>query len=301
MSGNHHHHHHNEISEKNLLITTILNFAITFAEIVGGILSNSLALLSDALHNLSDAIALFVAYIAHRIGKRDPNLRKTFGYKRIEIIVALFNAVVLISISFVLFYEAIHRLFEPEPIKGTLMLVVAIIGFLANIISVFLIKKDSNKNLNMKAAYLHLLGDTLSSVAVIIGGILIVYFEVYWIDPVVTFIIGLYILKESYGILKQAANILMQSAPENINLVEIKNEIEKLHEVANIHHVHAWNLTDSSIHFESHVDVKEDIKISEIQKIREKIETILKDHYHINHFTIQFEYNCCDSKDLIKK
>ncbi len=299
MEG-HHNHDHSEINEKNLLFATILNFTIAFAEIIGGLLSNSLALLSDALHNLSDAIALLIAYVAHKIGKRKSNLRKTFGYKRIEIIVALFNAVVLIAISFVLFYEAIHRFFEPAPIKGELMLIVASIGFLANLISVFILKKDSHKNLNMKAAYLHLLGDTLSSVAVIVGGILIVFYKIYWVDPLITFLIGIYILKESYVILKQAANILMQSTPDSIDLIDIKSEIEKIPEVQNIHHVHAWNLTDTNIHFESHVDLKSDLKVSDAQKVRDEIEHLLASKYQINHFTIQFEYGCCDDKELIK-
>lgn len=295
-----HHHDHSAISEKNLLIATVLNFVITFAEIIGGLLSNSLALLSDALHNLSDAIALLVAYIANRVGKRDSNLRKTFGYKRIEIIVALFNAATLIAISFVLFYEAFHRFFKPEPVKGTMMLIVASIGFLANLISIFILKADSDKNLNIKAAYIHLIGDTLSSVAVIIGGILIVFYKLYWIDPLVTFLIGLYILKQSYSILRQAANILMQATPDSIDLKLIKVDLEKIPEVLNIHHVHAWNLTDKKIHFESHVDLKNDLKLSDAHKVRDKIEHLLSEKYQINHFTIQFEYGCCDDKELIK-
>lgn len=307
MEENHNHrhkhgHYHDPlaINEKNLLFVTILNFVITIAEIIGGLLSNSLALLSDALHNLSDAIAIFAAYIAHKVGKRDSNLKKTFGYKRIEIIVALFNAVALIAISFILFYEAFLRFFNPEPVKGTLMLVVASIGFIANLVSVFILKADSDKNLNMKAAYLHLLGDTLSSVAVIAGGILIIIYKVYWIDPLVTFLIGLYILKESYSILRQAANILMQATPDSIDLEKIKSDIENIPEVLNIHHVHAWNLTDKRIHFESHVDLINDLKVSEAQKVRDNIEYLLTDKYQINHFTIQFEHGCCDDKELIK-
>ncbi|NOZ46651.1 MAG: cation transporter [Chlorobi bacterium] len=300
MSAHHQHNHSSNISEKNLLIATILNFLIAFAEIAGGLISNSLSLISDSLHNLSDAIAILVAYIAHRIGKKNSNTRKTFGYKRFEIIVALFNAAVLIVISFFLFYEAVLRFLEPEPIKGKLMLTVAIIGFIANLFSVLLLKKDSKKNLNMKAAYLHLLGDTLSSVAVIVGGILIIKFNLYWVDPLITVLIGLYILKESYSILKQAGNILMQSAPENLNLEEIQTEVEELPDIANMHHVHAWNLTDKSIHFECHIDLKKDLKLSEVQLIRSKIEGILRDNYSINHLTIQFEYDCCGNKELIK-
>lgn len=297
--GHHHHHEGSEISGKNLLLATILNFAITIAEVIGGLLSNSLALLSDALHNLSDSVAVLLAWIANKVSKRKNTEKRTFGYKRIEILTALFNAVVLIVISFFLFYEAYRRFYEPEEIKAGLMLIVAVIGLIANILSVFILKKDSKENLNVKAAYVHLIGDTLSSVAVIIGGILIYFYDIFWLDPLLTILIGLYILKETWSILKETIDILMQTTPAELDLQKVKTEIEQLKEILNIHHVHAWKLTDKEIHFDCHVDLRSDQRLSEIEAIRKNIEELLYYKFGINHITIQFEYENCDSKSLI--
>ena len=195
--GHSHHHSNVGISEKNLLAAVILNFTITAVEIVGGLLSNSLALLSDAIHNLGDGLAVLLAYIAHRISKRDSNTRKTFGYKRVEILAAFVNAVILVAICLFLIWEAVERFRNPAPIKGVIMFSVAGVGLLANLVAVILLRGDSKKNINIRAAYLHLLGDTLSSLVVIAGGILIWKFEIYWIDPLITVLISLYILKET--------------------------------------------------------------------------------------------------------
>lgn len=290
---------HHPLSGKKLLWATLLNFIITAAEVVGGLLSNSLALLSDALHNFSDGVSVFIAYLANKTSQRNSTENKTFGYKRIEILAALFNAVMLIAISIYLFYEAYKRFRNPEEIQAGLMLIVAVIGLLANIAAMFLLRKDSKHNLNVKAAYLHLLGDTLSSVAVIVGGVLIYYFDIFWIDPLVTVIIGAYILKETFEILKQTIDILMQSTPPELNLRKIKAEIEKLEHVSNIHHVHAWKINENEIHFDGHVDVTEDLPLHKLVKLRTTIETILKNAYNIAHVTIQFEYGQCDDKNLI--
>ena len=302
MQENSHHgheHHHGEIKGNRLLIATVLNFIIATAEIIGGIFSNSLSLISDAFHNLSDATAVLIAWIAHRISKKPSNARRTFGYKRIEILAALLNAVVLAVISIYLFYEAALRLMEPEPVKGLIMLVVASIGLVANLLAVLLLHRDSRRNINFKAAYLHLLGDTLSSVAVIIGAILIYYFEIYWVDPVITILIGLYILKETFVILKQANDILMQGTPESANLDRIVQDLQTIPEVGNIHHVHIWNLDDQSIHFECHVDLKKDTLLSEAGKVYCAMEELLREKHGISHITIQLEHEWCDDKDMI--
>jgi cobalt-zinc-cadmium efflux system protein len=288
-----------EVHGNRLLAATALNFVIAIAEIVGGLISNSLSLISDALHNLSDALAVLIAWIAHKISKRPSNQKRTFGYKRIEILAALLNAIVLAAISIFLFYEAYLRLLEPQPVKGLIMLVVASIGLLANFLAVILLHSDAKKNINFKAAYLHLLGDTLSSVGVIIGAILIYFFEIYWVDPVVTILIGLYILKETFGILKQANDILMQGTPTGLDLERIRKDLETIPEIANIHHVHIWNLDDQSIHFECHVDLKKDMKLSDTESVYRAMESLLKEKHHISHLTIQFEHHWCDDKNMI--
>jgi cobalt-zinc-cadmium efflux system protein len=198
-----------------------------------------------------------------------------------------------------LFIEAFRRLKNPEPIKGLVMFAVATAGFAGNLVSVLLLKRDSGKNINIRATYLHLLGDTISSVLVILGAVFIYFLHIYWIDPLVTIILGFYLLKETWEIVRRAVGILMQETPQGLDLGAIKKELESLPEIENIHHVHAWNLTDREIHFECHVDLKDDIKISETESVNEKIRALLSSRFGIAHVTVQHEFNCCGDKNLI--
>jgi len=298
MSSGHHQHRH-KISEGKLLITVILNLLITAVEFLGGIFSNSLALISDAFHNLGDTFAIVIAYIALRIGKRKGNVHKTFGYKRIEILAALFNTTLLIGISLYLFFEAYHRLLEPRPINSSIMFFVALVGLLANLFSVLLLRKDSESSLNVRSAYLHLIGDTLSSVVVIIGAILIRFLEIYWIDPVLTFLIGVFIIKETWSIWKETLDILMEASPKELDIESIKIELENHPMVSNIHHIHAWRLTDSEVHFQCHADISENLPIIEIDKVRIELEKLLIVKFRIDHVTIQVEFDTCADKDSI--
>uniref|UniRef100_A0A7C6EMI6 Cation transporter n=1 Tax=candidate division WOR-3 bacterium TaxID=2052148 RepID=A0A7C6EMI6_UNCW3 len=295
-----HNNHHHEVNTKNIIFVIFLNFFITIAEVLGGLFANSLSLISDALHNFSDSIAILISYIALRLSRRKSTIQKTFGFKRAEILAALFNASVLIIIIFFLFKEAFIRIFHPHKIDSLLMMVVAIVGLVANIIGVFLLKKDAHHNLNIKSAYLHLIADSLSSIAVVIGSILIKFFNIYIIDPILTIIIGLYILRESYFIVRDTVNILMQSTPEGIDIMEIKCAIESIPEVHNLHHVHIWQMTDKDIHFEGHIDVCEDFRTSEVAIIIKKIEELLTNKFGINHTTIQVEFGTCSDKEIIK-
>ena len=311
----HHHHHHghnhngddrghqhaNNLRGKKLLWVAILNFSITIVQIIGGVISNSLSLISDAVHNLGDSSAIFIAFLAGKRSQKKPDEQYTFGYKRVEILTALFNAVVLISISIFLFFEAYQRFLNPEPIKGKIMFIVASFGLLANLISVLVLQKDKDHNLNVKAAYLHLLGDTLSSVAVIVGGIAIWLFNSFWIDPIITVIVGVFIIYHTWGVLKQSLDILMQATPNNVNINAIKEEVEKLEEVQDIHHVHVWNLDDSQTHLEAHIHLKNNIDMKKMMEVKKEIEQLLK-HHNIQHITLQIEYQTCkDSKELIHK
>jgi cobalt-zinc-cadmium efflux system protein len=302
MKEEHKHNYLVNIEDNNsrkLIVVIVLNFIITIAEVIGGILSNSLALISDSLHNLSDVSAILLSYIAIKISKKAHTLKRTFGYRRIQIIVALFNASVIILVSLFLFKEAYERFINPLPIIGVIMLVVALIGLIANAISVFLLKKGTKDNINIKSAYLHLLIDTLSSIAVVIGGILIFFYNIYWIDPLLTAIIGIYVIREGYSIIKEAYNILMQSTPANIDLIDIKSNLEGIEQVSNLHHVHVWQLDEKNIFFEGHIDLVENFTIKEIEKIQKKIKDILFSKYGINHVTIQAEFDSCHKKELV--
>ena len=299
MLHRHNHRSHPGNSGTRLIVATVLNVIIAIAELVGGLVANSISLISDSLHNISDGTALFIAFLAAKVSKRPSNERKTFGYKRIEILAAFFNSIILIVVSIYLFYEAYLRLINPVPIKGLIILSVAGIGLAANLVAMLILRKISGSNINIKSAYLHLLSDTLSSVTVIIGGILIFFYNIYWIDPVITILIGLYILRETWKILRQTIDILMQATPTGIDLQEIRKEIESIPLVANIHHIHAWNLDDRSIQFECHIELADNSRTSETEMLYEKIRHLLKDNYGINHITIQFEHHWCHDKGMI--
>ena len=294
----HQHDHTEGTSEKNLFITMLLNFLITVVEIVGGIVSGSLSLLSDAFHNFSDGIAIIVSYIAIRLSKKPRTLKYTFGLKRAELLAAIINASTLIIISFFLIKEAIERFSNPTPITGNLMLIVAVVGLIANIVGTLLLKKGSQENINIRAAYFHLLSDAVSSLAVIIGAVFIMMFNITWIDPALTIMISLWILKETYEIVKESVEVLMMSTPPDIDINEVQRAIEAVPGVKNIHHVHLWKMNDSDIHFEAHIDV-DDVPVSHTAEIRGAIERCLHDTYDVNHTTLQFECDSCRTKDLV--
>ncbi|MCI0513516.1 cation diffusion facilitator family transporter [candidate division KSB1 bacterium] len=281
-----------------LILTVLLNLIITLTEIIGGILSGSLALISDALHNFSDGVSVIISYLALRLRSRENSPRHTFGLKRAEIFAAVINSVVLLGISGYLFYQAFLRFFNPTTVAGELMSVIAFIGLVANLCGMLLLRRDARQSLNLKSAYLHLLSDTISSVGVLLGGIAISCWRIYWLDPLLTFVIGLYILKESFEILNQAIHILMEGAPTHISLKAIQDAIQALPEVQNLHHLHLWTVGEADIYLEGHVNIN-DMRISESQALRARIEQILHDTFQIQHITLQFECNQCPGVGLI--
>lgn len=297
----HQHDHDGERDQRALGISIALNFIITAAETAGGIISGSLSLLSDALHNFSDAIALIISLIALRLAGRENSEEKTFGYKRAEIIAAFINSLALILISVFLFKEAFERFAHPVEIKTGIMLAVASVGLAANAASVFLLKHGAEGNMNMRAAYLHLFSDALSSVGVILGALCIRYFGLTWIDPLLTIIIGSYVLYEGYGIAADAFKVLMHYTPEGLDVRLIEKDINAVEGVKNLHHVHVWTLSEHDLHFEAHINTATDLKLSDCCALRDKIEAILLERYSINHATLQFEYNSCAGTGLVKR
>lgn len=282
------------VKGKNLLITIALKIVLTIAEVLGGWFSGSLSLLSDALHNLNDVLSIVISWFAVKMAAKEHDKKNTFGYRRATIIAAVINATLLIIMSLFLFREAYFKFIQPEKINALLVIVIAAIGIVLNAVAVYLLHKSSGDDLNMRAVYLHFLSDALSSVGVMVGGIVIYYFDAYWIDPALTVLIGLYILKESYEILKESANILMQGTPKTVDIDEIAEELEKMDAIKNIHHVHIWALDEHTLFFEAHVNLQNDIWVSELSAIYEKLEQVLKGHFGVTHLTIQFEYNCCE-------
>lgn len=298
MKHSHMHYASIDSTAGRLIITMLLNFAITIAEVIGGIISGSLSLISDALHNFSDGISVIISYIAIRLKRSDTSPRHTFGLKRAEILAAVINSSVLVIISAYLFYEAVLRFTNPEPINSGIMTIVATIGLFANIIGTLLLKRDAASSMNINSSYLHLLSDAVSSVAVIIGGLAIYFWNILWLDPLLTILIGIYIIRESFTILSDAIHVLMEGAPANITVEDIRDEVVKLDEVQDIHHIHLWMVGDNDIHLEAHLNIK-DMFISESDILRSKIEDVLRLKFGINHITLQFECGQCDDSGLI--
>lgn len=285
-----HSHDTGQVSKTKLLITIILNLVITAAQIVGGLISGSLALISDAIHNLSDSISIILAYIAQILSGKPATRKSTFGYKRAETLAAFINSVALVGISVYLVVEAVERISDPQQVDARWMFWLGLLGLIANGISVLILQREKDNNLNIKAAYLHLFGDALTSFAVIAGAALIWYFQIYWVDPAITILISIYLFVHSFELLKESVYILMQMAPSDVNTGKIEKRLHEIDELKNVHHIHVWNLTDKLIHFECHVDLEKDLKISETGKIFESIRKILHDEFDIEHVTIQFEY-----------
>ncbi|MEZ5104423.1 MAG: cation diffusion facilitator family transporter [Draconibacterium sp.] len=292
-----HSHNTNQVSNTKLVFTILLNLLITVSQIIGGIISGSLALISDAIHNLSDSLSVILAWLAQILSGKPSTIKSTFGYKRAEILAAFINAVALIGISVYLVFEAVDRLLNPKPVDATWMFWLGLLGLIANGISVLILEREKNKSINIKAAYLHLLGDALTSVAVIVGAILIWFFDIYWADPVVTILISIYLFVHTFKLLKESVTILMQMAPSEINIPVIEERLMKLDEVQYIYHVHVWNLTDKLIHFEGHIVLEEDKRISETELIFNKVQRVLHDEFDIEHVTIQFEFGNKKGKD----
>lgn len=299
-SHNHSHSHsHGELKGQNLVISILLNILITTAQVIGGLLSGSLSLLSDALHNFTDVLSLIVSYIANVLSKKEASINRTFGYKRAESLAAFINSSTLIIIAVLLIIEAIKRFQNPQEIESDLVIWLSLLGIIANGISVLLLKKDADVNMNMRSAYLHLLTDMLASVAVLIGGLLMKFYLMFWVDSVLTLAIALYLIWVGYDLLKNSFKVLMLFTPEDIQVKDIVKKLQQLEDIKNVHHVHIWQLNENEIHLEAHIDFEDDITLSQFDVTLHKIEELLYHEFDINHVNIQPEFGKCDSKEII--
>lgn len=291
--------HHNHVhTTKNIGITVVLNLVITIAELTGGIISVSMALLSDAVHNFSDVLSLIISYIARKLAGRRNTYTRTFGYRRAEIFAGFINSLTLMTLSIILIIEASRRLFHPVPVQGNLVIGLAALSILLNGVSVLLIRKDAKSSMNMRSSLLHLFTDMLTSVAVLAGGFAMKYLNWYWLDPILTLAIGFYLIYASWDIFSGSVKIFMEFTPQSVDVMKIAGKISEFKEIKNIHHIHCWQLDDHDILFEGHVDMAEDILLSEFDRVLSKIELLLKDH-GINHVNIQPELNKKHKKTII--
>ena len=297
--GHHHDHGHHNLSGRNLVISIVLNIIITASQIIGGIVSGSLALLSDALHNFSDVLSLVISLIANKLVQKKASLQRTFGYKRAEILAAFINASTLVIVAVLLIFEAIERFQNPQEIESNLVIWLSVIAILGNGFSVLLLRGNANDNMNMKSAYLHLLTDMMASVAVLIGGLLMKYYQIFWVDSVLTLAIAIYLIVMGWDLLKNSTKVLLLFTPKDLPITTIVEDIQQIDLVKNVHHVHVWQLNEDEIHLEAHIDFTEDIPLSQFDVILNKIEDLVHHKYHINHINIQPEFGKCDAKDVI--
>jgi cobalt-zinc-cadmium efflux system protein len=269
------------------ILVIIFNLIITIAEYIGGILSGSLALISDAGHNLSDVMSLVLGYTGERVSEKK-NANYTFGLKRFEVFVALINALTLLGIGIYIFYEAVIRFQNPSEVNLAIMLPVAVIGLLGNIFSIFVLQGVKGNNLNVRAAFLHLVYDAVSSVGVIIAGIVIYFTSFYWVDIIISFIIGIMIIWSSLGILKESFRIFLQGVPAHIDPSQVYSYITDLHGVASIHGLHIWSINSKEVFLSCHICLDQDNEINSDDVIR-RINIMLENEFNIDHTTLQVE------------
>lgn len=287
------HAHNIEKNSKKLFLSIVLTGLIFIAEFAGGLWTGSLALLSDSAHVFMDVFALGLSYLAIRAAMLPANDRHTFGYHRMQVLAALFNGATLLLISFEILREAISRFQNPQPIEAGQMLIIAIIGLIVNIVVVFVLREHDHDDLNTRAAFLHVLGDTLASVGVIVAGIAIYFTGLLWIDSLVSVLISLLILFSSGRLLKKTIHILAEGIPDGMTASGVADTIKSIQGVTEVHDLHIWTLNPGFVALSAHV-VLEDLTLSETESIMSEIKKQLLSKYKIEHTTIQFECLSCD-------
>lgn len=290
MGHGHHHGDPSEIGERRLWWAVSANILLTIAQVIGGILSGSLSLVADALHNFSDAASLLIALVAIRIGRKPPDQFKTFGYKRAETVAALINLTTLIIIGLYLCYEAIMRFITPEPVAGWTVVIVAGIALVVDVFTALLTYSQSKTSMNIKAAFLHNVTDAMASVGVIITGTLILLYGWVWTDAAMTLIISGYVLWQGFTQIPKVIHLLMEGTPEGLSLEAVTSAMEAVDGVNNVHHVHVWQLDEHRNALEAHVVLEESIDMDTL-KIR--LKKLLHDQFEIEHSTLEFEYKKC--------
>lgn len=273
-----------------LVITAVM----MIAEVIGGLLANSLALLSDAGHMLTDTLALALSFFAMKFAALPATERKTFGFYRLEILAALVNGMVLVIVSLYIGYHAYYRIINPQPVEGELMLGVAAIGLFVNIAGAMFLIKHKKTSLNIRGAYLHIVGDALSSLGVIVGGIIILYTGWNIVDPILSIIIALGIIVGAVALVMESVQILLESAPSHISVAAVAAEMEKIKGVREAYHVHLWTITSGMYAMSAHVLIDDQL-VSKSREILDDIRRLLSDRFKIFHSTIQLECEKCDA------
>jgi cobalt-zinc-cadmium efflux system protein len=276
------------MSDRRLVFSLALNLLLTIVETVAGVLAGSLALVADAVHNLSDCGTFIIALVARRIGRRPSDAHRTFGYQRAEIVGALINLTVLVVTSLYLGYEAIERFFAPQPVDGWIVVAAASVALLVNLGTATLLYAASKFNINVRAAYLHNLSDSLSSLGVILAGVLILWLGITWIDSLVTLLVAGYVLWQCFPDLRRSIHILMDGAPADVDTDELLAELQSVPGVSEVHHLHIWELDEHARALEAHVVVATEY-LDRWSEIKGELKRRLDERFHIHHSTLEFE------------
>lgn len=288
--GHGHDHGTENMGDSKLIAAVGVNVLLTVAQVIGGILSGSLSLIADALHNLSDAASLAIALFARKIGRKTADELKTFGYKRAEVIAALINLTTLVIIGLYLIYEALWRFAEPEEIEGWTVVVVAGIALAVDIVTAVLTYAMSKNSMNIKAAFLHNVSDALASVGVIIAGTLILLYGWYWVDTLLTLVIAGYVLWQGFTMLPKTIHLLMEGTPEHLSIQEVITAMEAIKGVKSVHHVHIWQLDEQHNALEAHV-VSNANQLADIETTKFQLKQMLSERFEICHSTLEFEHD----------
>ena len=304
MSAHHHNHHGHlgaDAGDRRVLWAVAVNVVLTAAQILGGVLAGSLALVADAIHNLSDAISLGIAFAARRMARRPSDELMTFGYGRAEIVAALINYTTLIVIGVYLLYEAVLRFVDPQPVQGWLIVIIAGIALVVDAATVLLTYALSKTSMNIRAAFLHNIADALGSIAVIIAGTLIILFDWRIVDPLVTVMIAGYILWMAFSEIGGAIRILMLGTPADLDIDELLQALRAVDGVEDVHHVHVWAIDENRGSLEAHIVVPDEIGDEGTSRIKHLVKAMARDRFGIGHTTLELEYasNCCDDGKVI--
>ena len=297
---NHSHSHIGDLTQqtsKRLTLSLVLTAAFVIVEVVAGVFGNSLALLTDAAHNFTDVIALGLSWYALRIALKPAHAGKTFGYHRVGILVALINSTTLILIAFGIFFEAYKRLISPPEVDATLLIGVGALAFIINLVTALMVKEGSEHDLNLRSAFLHLMGDVMSTLGAVIAGVIIAFTNWNWLDPLVSVLIGGFILYNAWGILRQTIHILLESTPENIDMDNMVDDLQKVNGVLGVHDLHVWSISENLRMLSAHV-VIDNISVGEGVAIQHNINELLTHNYNIQHATLQLECEGCSTRDL---
>jgi cobalt-zinc-cadmium efflux system protein len=294
-NGDMSHHHDDTFSAGNKLkYSIILSIAIFVAEVIGGLLSNSLALLSDAGHVFADIIALGLSWYGVRQAARPSNSRMTYGYHRIGVVVAIVNALTIFVIAAVILFEAYHRFQQPPEVNSLLMMIIALVGLSANLVVTWWLRREQRSNINIRSAFWHAAGDALASVGVIVGGAVILLTGQFWVDPLVSVLISLIILFGAWSIFREGFRVILEATPRDVDVLTMISTLKQIPGVKDVHDIHVWSISPEIRAMNGHILI-EDISTSEAVEIRSNVEKVIRDQFHIEHTTLQVECQKCET------